>query len=274
MTIEAVEGDITEQRVDAIVNAANSSLIRGGGVDGAIHRAAGPTLLEECRALRADRYRDGLPVGQAVVTGAGHLAARWVIHTVGPSRHARQTDPELLASCFRKSLAEAGRARSMPASMSHSRISTGYPCRASSYTSATPSKEPTPPAWHHQGSATIGAAELADGQAGQRGGAGAHHAGPVCRCRESGDRDHRGSRGRGSPLACLACAASRASRWSKHYCGPRQPPPSARPVRGSSIMVAPPSSPDATLLTYRPCHGACVLSPSDRGGLLGGQPFG
>lgn len=109
MHIEAVEGDITEERTDAVVNAANSSLMGGGGVDGAIHRAAGPSLLEECRALRAGRYPDGLPVGQAVATAAGSLAARWVIHTVGPNRHAGQTDPDLLASCFRTSLAVAGR---------------------------------------------------------------------------------------------------------------------------------------------------------------------
>lgn len=102
--IEAVQGDITAERVDAIVNAANSRLLGGGGVDGAIHAAAGPALLEECRQLRADRWPDGLPVGEAVATGAGDLAARWVIHTVGPNRHRGQTDPALLASCFSRSL--------------------------------------------------------------------------------------------------------------------------------------------------------------------------
>jgi O-acetyl-ADP-ribose deacetylase (regulator of RNase III) len=102
--IEAVRGDITTERVDAIVNAANSALLGGGGVDGAIHRAAGPALLAECRRLRATTLPDGLPVGRAVATGAGDLAARWVIHTVGPNRHAGQTDPALLASCFRTSL--------------------------------------------------------------------------------------------------------------------------------------------------------------------------
>jgi O-acetyl-ADP-ribose deacetylase len=107
--IEAVEGDITTQRVDAIVNAANSSLMGGGGVDGAIHAAAGPALLAECRELRRGRYAEGLPVGAAVATGAGDLPCRWVIHTVGPNRHAGQTDPKMLASCFRDSLAEAGR---------------------------------------------------------------------------------------------------------------------------------------------------------------------
>lgn len=102
--IEALQGDITAQHVDAIVNAANSSLLGGGGVDGAIHAAAGPALLAECRQLRAGRWHDGLPVGEAVATGAGELPARWVIHTVGPNRHRGQTDPALLASCFWQSL--------------------------------------------------------------------------------------------------------------------------------------------------------------------------
>jgi O-acetyl-ADP-ribose deacetylase (regulator of RNase III) len=105
--IEAVEGDITTERVDAIVNAANSSLLGGGGVDGAIHRAAGPRLLQECRELRRTAYPNGLAVGRAVATGAGDLPASWVIHTVGPNRHAGQTDPALLASCFEESLREA-----------------------------------------------------------------------------------------------------------------------------------------------------------------------
>ncbi len=104
MRIEAVQGDITTQEVDAVVNAANSQLLGGGGVDGAIHAAAGPVLVRECRQLRAARWHDGLPVGEAVATGAGDLPARWVIHTVGPNRHRGQTDPELLASCFRRSL--------------------------------------------------------------------------------------------------------------------------------------------------------------------------
>ncbi len=108
-SIEAVEGDITKQVVDAIVNAANSSLLGGGGVDGTIHLATGPALLAECRELRRTTYPDGLPVGEAVATGAGDLPARWVIHTVGPNRHAGQTDPALLASCFEASLREAVR---------------------------------------------------------------------------------------------------------------------------------------------------------------------
>lgn len=107
--VDIVAGDITTQHVDAIVNAANSSLLGGGGVDGAIHRAAGPDLLAECRQLRATLYPDGLPVGQAVATGAGDLPCRWVIHTVGPNWHAGQRDPELLRACFENSLQEAHR---------------------------------------------------------------------------------------------------------------------------------------------------------------------
>ncbi|MFJ4171218.1 O-acetyl-ADP-ribose deacetylase [Paenarthrobacter sp. NPDC089714] len=108
MRIEIMHGDVTTRGVDAIVNAANSSLLGGGGVDGAIHRAAGPELLDACRELRRTRLPDGLPVGAAVGTPGFRLPARWVIHTVGPNRHAGQTDPEMLASCFRESLAVAG----------------------------------------------------------------------------------------------------------------------------------------------------------------------
>jgi len=104
VNITAELGDITTVDVDAIVNAANSSLLGGGGVDGAIHRAAGPELLAACRELRASSLRDGLPVGEAVATPGFGLPARWVIHTVGPNRHAGETDPQLLASCFRRSL--------------------------------------------------------------------------------------------------------------------------------------------------------------------------
>jgi O-acetyl-ADP-ribose deacetylase (regulator of RNase III) len=105
--IELVEGDITEQAVDAIVNAANSSLLGGGGVDGAIHRKGGPTILEECRALRATRYPDGLPAGEAVATTAGNLAARWVIHTVGPVYDPARDQSATLRSCYTRSLAVA-----------------------------------------------------------------------------------------------------------------------------------------------------------------------
>ncbi len=104
MRIEAVQGDITTVRVDAVVNAANSTLLGGGGVDGAIHAAAGPMLLAECRELRRTRLVDGLPTGDAVATGAGRLPAHWVVHTVGPDVHAGQHDPALLRSCFTRSL--------------------------------------------------------------------------------------------------------------------------------------------------------------------------
>ena len=104
MDIELLRGDITTRDVDAVVNAANSSLLGGGGVDGAIHRAAGGQLLEACRTLRQAQYPDGLPVGQAVATGAFNLPARWVIHTVGPNALAGQTDPELLRQAFANSL--------------------------------------------------------------------------------------------------------------------------------------------------------------------------
>lgn len=107
MRIDILHGDLTIRAVDAIVNAANSSLLGGGGVDGAIHRAAGGELLEACRELRRTQLPDGLPVGSAVATSAFRLPARWVIHTVGPNRHAGQRDPALLASCFHESLAVA-----------------------------------------------------------------------------------------------------------------------------------------------------------------------
>ncbi|AKT50382.1 O-acetyl-ADP-ribose deacetylase [Arsenicicoccus sp. oral taxon 190] len=102
--IEIVQGDITQQAVDAIVDAANSSLMGGGGVDGAIHRAAGPTLRGECRHVRATEFPGGLPVGEAVATGAGDLPCRYVIHTVGPNRHEGQIDPNLLGSCYTRCL--------------------------------------------------------------------------------------------------------------------------------------------------------------------------
>lgn len=102
--ITLVRGDITTQAVDAVVNAANSSLLGGGGVDGAIHRAGGPDILAECRALRAGPLRDGLATGRAVATTAGALPARWVIHTVGPVWSASEDRSGLLASCHVESL--------------------------------------------------------------------------------------------------------------------------------------------------------------------------
>jgi O-acetyl-ADP-ribose deacetylase len=107
MRIRLVRGDITEQAVDAVVNAANSSLLGGGGVDGAIHRRGGPAILAECRRLRETRYGRGLPVGEAVATTAGELPARWVIHTVGPVWSPSEDRSDLLRSCHVRSLAFA-----------------------------------------------------------------------------------------------------------------------------------------------------------------------
>ncbi|WP_354641255.1 O-acetyl-ADP-ribose deacetylase [Kitasatospora camelliae] len=104
--ITLVQGDITEQQVDVVVNAANSSLLGGGGVDGAIHRKGGPEILADCRRLRASHYGKGLPTGQAVATTAGRLPARWVVHTVGPvyAEGDYRRRAELLTSCYRESL--------------------------------------------------------------------------------------------------------------------------------------------------------------------------
>jgi O-acetyl-ADP-ribose deacetylase (regulator of RNase III) len=102
--LEVVLGDITEQRVEAIVNAANSSLLGGSGVDGAIHRRGGPEILRACRALRSGEYPNGLPAGHAVATTAGLLPATWVIHTVGPVYSEREDRSEILRSCYRQSL--------------------------------------------------------------------------------------------------------------------------------------------------------------------------
>jgi O-acetyl-ADP-ribose deacetylase (regulator of RNase III) len=103
VTVTAVLGDITQQHVDAIVNAASPRMRGGGGVDGAIHRAGGPAILEDCIA----RFPHGLRTGDAGWTTAGDLPANWVIHTVGPNRTAGQTDRSLLESCYRRSLAVA-----------------------------------------------------------------------------------------------------------------------------------------------------------------------
>jgi len=101
-------GDITREAVDAIVNAANSSLMGGGGVDGAIHRAGGPEILEACKRIRATAHPGGLPTGEAVITPGGRLPARFVIHTVGPvyGRHDG-AEPRLLAACYESSIALA-----------------------------------------------------------------------------------------------------------------------------------------------------------------------
>jgi len=103
--VRVIIGDITRQDVDAIVNAANSSLLGGGGVDGAIHRAGGPEILAECREIRRTRFPEGLPTGEAVITTGGKLSALYVIHTVGPiyGEHGGR-EAELLANCYHNSL--------------------------------------------------------------------------------------------------------------------------------------------------------------------------
>lgn len=104
MEITLVQGDITEQQADAVVNAANSSLMGGGGVDGAIHRRGGAAILAECRRVRQEHYPDGLPTGEAVSTTAGDLPARWVVHTVGPVYAKSEDRSRSLASCYASSL--------------------------------------------------------------------------------------------------------------------------------------------------------------------------
>jgi O-acetyl-ADP-ribose deacetylase (regulator of RNase III) len=107
MSVRLVLGDLTTFSADAVVNAANGGLLGGGGVDGAIHRAGGPSILAECRQLRATSLPEGLPTGRAVATTAGDLPARWVIHTVGPVYRGSPRDAELLAEAHRSSLAVA-----------------------------------------------------------------------------------------------------------------------------------------------------------------------
>lgn len=105
--LRAVRGDLTREHVDAIVNAANSSLLGGGGVDGAIHRAGGPEILAECRRLRETELPDGLPAGSAVATTAGRLPALWVVHTVGPVHSRSEDRSAVLASAYRESVRTA-----------------------------------------------------------------------------------------------------------------------------------------------------------------------
>lgn len=122
-------GDITREAVDAVVNAANPTLMGGGGVDGAIHRAGGPSILEECREIRRTLYPEGLPAGEAVITGGGLLPARHVIHTVGPV-YGREggREADLLASAYRNSLAlAASRGLARVAFPSISTGAYGYP---------------------------------------------------------------------------------------------------------------------------------------------------
>jgi O-acetyl-ADP-ribose deacetylase (regulator of RNase III) len=107
-TVRLVKCDITEIATDAVVNAANSSLLGGGGVDGAIHRKGGPQILAECKKIRATQWPAGLPTGKAVITSAGNLKAKHVIHTVGPVWHGgRRGEPELLAQAYQNSLQTA-----------------------------------------------------------------------------------------------------------------------------------------------------------------------
>ena len=120
--VRVAVGDITREAVDAVVNAANSTLLGGGGVDGAIHRAGGPRILKECREIRRTLYPEGLPAGEAVITTGGLLPARFVIHTVGPI-YGRGREAELLTSAYRNSLALAA-SRSL-ASVAFPSISTG-----------------------------------------------------------------------------------------------------------------------------------------------------
>lgn len=141
--IRILQGDITDQDADAIVNAANSSLMGGGGVDGAIHRRGGPEILEECKLIRRDEWPDGLPAGEAVITSGGKLKARRVIHTVGPIwRGGSENEGEILANCYRNSLRIAAtqglRGVAFPS------ISTGaygYPIRQASRTALRTVKE-------------------------------------------------------------------------------------------------------------------------------------
>jgi O-acetyl-ADP-ribose deacetylase (regulator of RNase III) len=134
-TVRLVRGDITEMETDAIVNAANSSLMGGGGVDGAIHRKGGPKILEECKKIRATQLPTGLPTGKAVITSAGNLKAKRVIHTVGPVwRGGKHGEPELLAQAYQNSLQTAvANGLKTVAFPSISTGAYGYPLQAASH---------------------------------------------------------------------------------------------------------------------------------------------
>lgn len=136
-SISISQGDITKEELDAIVNAANSSLLGGGGVDGAIHRAGGPQILEECRAIRA--RQGSLAAGKAVTTSGGKLKAKWVIHTVGPVwRGGNSNEAETLSNCYTNSLMQAAECGAK--SVAFPSISTGaygYPVEEASYVAAS-----------------------------------------------------------------------------------------------------------------------------------------
>ena len=141
--IRFVHGDITDQEVDAVVNAANSSLLGGGGVDGAIHRRGGPSILEECKRIRQTAWPDGLPSGKAVATTGGKLKARYVIHTVGPVwSGGGRNEPSILADCYKNSL---GIVKSLGlGSVAFPSISTGaygYPIKEACRTALTTVKD-------------------------------------------------------------------------------------------------------------------------------------
>jgi O-acetyl-ADP-ribose deacetylase (regulator of RNase III) len=138
-----VQGDVTEQDTDAIVNAANSTLMGGGGVDGAIHRKGGPKILEECKQIRAKEWLDGLPTGKAVITSGGDLKARYVIHTVGPVwRGGIRGEPELLAEAYLNSLKLAvSKGLKTMAFPSISTGAYGYPIQKASRIALTTVKE-------------------------------------------------------------------------------------------------------------------------------------
>lgn len=141
--IRVIQGDITNQETDAIVNAANSSLLGGGGVDGAIHRRGGPRILEECKKIRATEWPNGLPTGKAVITTGGNLRAKHVIHTVGPVwSHGKRGEPDLLAEAYRNSL-QLAVSRELR-SISFPSISTGaygYPIEEASRVALKTTKE-------------------------------------------------------------------------------------------------------------------------------------
>jgi O-acetyl-ADP-ribose deacetylase (regulator of RNase III) len=143
--IQLVLGDITDQKVDAIVNAANPTLLGGGGVDGAIHRKGGPEILQECKRLRRERYPAGLPTGEAVATTGGRLPAAWVIHTVGPVFATSEDPAGELAACYRNALRVADELEAK--SVAFPAISTGafgYPVTQAAPVAVNAVREATP----------------------------------------------------------------------------------------------------------------------------------